>query len=58
MLRAHYAGTGKPRVIALYAELTSLVKANESVTDHVITTETAAQQSLEAQEKPRLVVFL
>ena len=52
MLRAHFAGTGKPKVIALYAELTSLVKTNESVTDYVITIETAARQSLKAQEKP------
>ena len=43
ILRAHYAGTGKPRVISLYTELTSLVKsANESVTDYVIRAETAA----------------
>jgi hypothetical protein len=41
ILRAHYAGTGKPRVISLYTELTSLVKsANESVTDYVIRAET------------------
>ena len=26
ILRAHYTGTGKPRVISLYMELTSLVK--------------------------------
>jgi len=43
ILRAHYAGTGKPRAISLYTELTSLVKsANESVTDYVIRAETAA----------------
>jgi len=43
ILRAHYAGTGKLRVISLYTELTSLVKsANESVTDYVIRAETAA----------------
>ena len=43
ILRAHYAGTGKPRVISLYTELTSLVRsANESVTDYVIRVETAA----------------
>ncbi|KAJ8040941.1 hypothetical protein HOLleu_15401 [Holothuria leucospilota] len=33
MLSEHYAGTGKPRVISLYTELTTLVKAvNETVT--------------------------
>jgi len=43
ILRAHYAGSGKPRIIALYTELTSLVKhPNESVTDYVIRAETAA----------------
>ena len=43
ILRAHYAGSGKPRIIALYTELTSLNKhANESVTDYVIRGETAA----------------
>ena len=43
ILRAYYAGSGKPRIIALYAELTSLVKhPKESVTDYVIRAETAA----------------
>ena len=41
--RAHYAGTGKPHVISLHTELTSLVEsAKESVTDNVIRVETAA----------------
>ena len=43
ILRAHYAGSGKPRVISLYTELTSLTKLpSESVTDYVIRAETAA----------------
>ena len=43
ILRAHYSGTGKPRVISLYTELTSLVKSeHETVTDYVIRAETAA----------------
>jgi len=43
ILRAHYAGTGKPRVISLYTELASLVKSeHETVTDYVIRAETAA----------------
>ena len=34
ILRAHYAGTGNPRIISLYTELTSLVKSeHETVTD-------------------------
>ena len=43
ILRAHYAGSGKPRIISLYTELTSLVKqSHESVTDYIIRAETAA----------------
>ena len=43
ILRAHYAGTGKPRVISLYMELTSLVKlVHQTATDYVIRAETPA----------------
>ena len=43
ILQAHYAGTGKPREISLYTELTSLVKSEHgTVTDYVIQAETAA----------------
>ena len=39
----HYAGVGKPRVISLYTELTSLVKfSSETVSDYVMRAETAA----------------
>lgn len=42
ILREYYAGKGKPRVISLYTELTSLQKApHESVTEYVIRAETA-----------------
>lgn len=42
ILREYYAGKGKPRVISLYTELTSLQKsASECVTDYVIRAETA-----------------
>lgn len=42
ILRDYYAGTGKPRVISLYTELTSLQKSSsESVTEYVIRAETA-----------------
>ncbi|KAL0177031.1 hypothetical protein M9458_025925, partial [Cirrhinus mrigala] len=42
ILRDHYAGKGKPRVISLYTELTSLQKGvNETVTDYIIRAETA-----------------
>ena len=43
ILREHYLSQGKPRVIALYTELTSLVKKREeTVTDYVIRAETAS----------------
>ena len=43
ILRAHYAGSGKPRIISLYTTLTSLVKTSrESMTDYVIRAENAA----------------
>ena len=39
-MRDHYAGKGKPRIISLYTELTSLRKEqNEGVTDYIIRTE-------------------
>jgi len=43
ILRDRYAGKGKPRIITLYTELTSLQKmSSESITDYVIKAETAA----------------
>ena len=51
ILRQHYAGSGKPRIISLYTELTSLVKrSDESVTDYVIRAETAATALNNANE--------
>lgn len=53
MLRAHNAGTGKPRprVISLYTELTSLLKlAHETVTDYVTRAKTAATALKNADE--------
>lgn len=42
ILWEYYAGKGKPRVISLYTELTSLQKSpSECVTDYVIRAETA-----------------
>ena len=43
ILRDHYEGVGKPSVISLYTEMTSLVKIScGTITDYVIRTETAA----------------
>ncbi|RUS85697.1 hypothetical protein EGW08_006573 [Elysia chlorotica] len=43
ILRQHYLPKGKPRVITLYTQLTSLVKADqESVTDYMLRAETTA----------------
>ena len=42
-VKEHYAGKGKPRIISLYTELTSLSKlSTDSVTDYVIKGETTA----------------
>ena len=42
ILREHYGGKGKPRVISLYTELTSLQKAaKKSVTDNIMRAEKA-----------------
>ena len=43
ILREHYAGIGKPRIISLYTKLTSLQKKNtETVTEYIIYAETTA----------------
>jgi len=43
ILREYYIGSSKPRVLALYTELTSLkMTSTETVTDYVIRAETAA----------------
>ena len=43
ILRTHYASSGKPRIISLYTQLTSLRKSvNESITDYIIRSETSA----------------
>ena len=51
VLREHYQGIGKPRIIALYTELTSLKKGeNETTTDYMIRAETAATALKSAEE--------
>ena len=51
ILRDHYIGSTKPRVIALYTELTSLkMGGTESVTDYLIRGETASTRLKQAGE--------
>ena len=51
ILRDHYASQGKPRIIALYTELTSLEKgASETVTDYLIRAERSITALKNAKE--------
>ena len=50
ILRQHYQGKGKPQVIALYTELTSLKKENESALDYVLHIEMSATALQDAEE--------
>ena len=51
ILREHFIGSTKPRVISLYCELTSLkMAATENVTDYIIRGETAATRLKQAKE--------
>jgi len=50
-LREHYLGRSKPRIIALYNQLTSLkIGSEETVTDYVIRVETASTSLKSANE--------
>lgn len=52
ILREHYAGKDKPRVVSLYCELSSLHKAsNETVTDYIIRAETIFTSLKRADEQ-------
>ena len=50
ILREHYAGTGKPRIMSLYTALCTLQKGKESITDYVIRAENAATALVNAGE--------
>ncbi|CAB4019984.1 myosin heavy fast skeletal muscle, partial [Paramuricea clavata] len=51
VLRQHYQGKGKPRIISLYTELTSLKKEeNEPIVDYVIRAESFATALRNAEE--------
>ena len=52
ILRDYYAGKGKPRIISLYTELTSLQKStDESVTDYIIRAEATVTALRNAEER-------
>lgn len=52
VLREHYQGKGKPRIIALYTELTSLqMRESETTTDYTIRAETSATSLKAAGEE-------
>ena len=52
ILREHYLSAGKPRIIALYTELTSLKKSpDEALTDYMLRAETAAAMLKSAGER-------
>ena len=52
ILREHYVGKGKPRVIALYTELTSLKMSEDcGLTDYVLKAETATTSLKSAGEE-------
>ena len=51
ILREHYAGTGKPRIISLYTQLTSLQKKiDETCTDYILRAENTATSLKKAGE--------
>ena len=51
ILRQHYAGVSKPRIIALYTELTTLTKNDtETVTDYIIRAEKSMTSLRSAKE--------
>ena len=51
VLREYYQGKGKPRIIALYTELTSSKKGeNENTTDYMLRAETASTALKSAEE--------
>ena len=58
ILRNHYMGKSKPRVLALYTELTSLQKGHdECITDYVLRAETAAASLKSASDNSQRQPF-
>jgi hypothetical protein len=59
ILRQHYQGKGKPRVMLLFTELTTLKKTdNESIVDYVIRAETALRNADEAVSDALLIAMV
>ena len=60
-LRAHYTGSGKPRIITLYNQLTTLkISYSESITDYIIRdgkTATAFDAAVQTVGDPLLVAI-
>ena len=50
ILREHYAGTSKPRIMSLYTTLCTLQKGKDSITDYVIKAENAVTALVNAGE--------
>ena len=51
ILQEHYAGSGKPRIITLSTQLTSLKKkSSETITDYILRAESAANALRNAKE--------
>ena len=51
ILKEHYAGSGKPRIISLYTQLTSLKKnSTESITDYILRAESTTNALCNAKE--------
>ena len=51
ILRTHYLSKGKPRIVGLYRQLSSLNRTDhESITDYIIQTESIASSLREAEE--------
>ena len=51
ILKDHYLGTSKPRILSLYTELTSLkMGSGETVTEYMLRAETAASRLKQAEE--------
>lgn len=59
ILRSHYASQGRPRIIALYTELTSLKKeSEETVTDYIIRAENTSLRNAKEVISEGLIIAM